>query len=227
MAKASRTIMAVTDEAIMNKIYMIRGQKVMLDEDLADLYKVPTKRLNEQVKRNIDRFPADFMFQLTEEEFENLKSQFATSSWGGRRKLPSAFTEHGVLMLSSVLNSGIAIKVNVQIMRIYTKMREMLLTHKDILQKLDQLEKQVVQNSEDIQMIFTTLKQFLIPPEQANRRRIGFGQKRRTKLTQIKKVPVLTGTLYFKHSLQTLLRSTFTTSILILLFLLQLFLDRG
>ena len=95
MAKVSRIIMAATDEAIMNRIYMIRGQKVMLDEDLADLYQVPTKRLNEQVKRNIDRFPADFMFQLTEEEFENLKSQFATSSWGGRRKLPSAFTEHG------------------------------------------------------------------------------------------------------------------------------------
>jgi hypothetical protein len=177
MAKASRTIMAVTDEAIMNRIHMIRGQKVMLDEDLADLYKVPTKRLNEQVKRNIDRFPADFMFQLTEEEFEHLKSQFATSSWGGRRVPPYAFTEHGVLMLSSVLNSGIAINVNIQIMRIYTKMREMLLTHKDILLKLDQLERQGAQNSEDIQMIFTTLKQFLIPPEQANRRRIGFQQK--------------------------------------------------
>ena len=117
------------------------------------------------------------MFQLTEEEFENLKSQFATSSWGGRRKLPSAFTEHGVLMLSSVLNSSVSINVNIQIMRIDTKMREMLLTHKDILLKLEQLERQGAQNSEDIQMIFTTLKQFLIPPEQANRRRIGFSQK--------------------------------------------------
>ncbi|HEY4288776.1 MAG TPA: ORF6N domain-containing protein [Puia sp.] len=177
MAKVNRTVMAATDEAIMNRIYIIREQKVMLDEDLADLYQVPTKRLNEQVKRNTGRFPADFMFQLTEQEFENLKSQNATSSWGGRRKLPSAFTEHGVLMLSSVLNSSIAINVNIQIMRIYTKMREMVLTHKDILQKMEQLENQVVQNSEDIRMIFTTLKQFLIPPEQANRRRIGFQQK--------------------------------------------------
>src|SRR5258708_39911729 len=176
MAKASRTIMAVTDEAIMNRIYMIRGQKVMLDEDLAGLYQVSTGRLNEQVKRNPDRFPADFMFQLTEEEFENLKSQIATSSWGGRRKLPSAFTEHGVLMLSSVLNSSVSINVNIQIMRIYTKMREMLLTHKDILLKLEQFEKQVVQNSEDIQMIFAALKELLNPPQEL-RPRIGFRRK--------------------------------------------------
>jgi len=93
----------------------------MLDQDLAALYNVPTKRLNEQVKRNIDRFPLDFMFQLTPEEVENLKSQFATSSWGGHRVAPYAFTEHGVLMLSSVLNSQRAITVNIQIMRIYTK----------------------------------------------------------------------------------------------------------
>ena len=95
----------IPDEIISSKIYLIREQKVMLDNDLAELYQVETRRLNEQVKRNIDRFPEDFMFQLTQEEFENLKSQNATSSWGGRRKLPYAFTEHGVLMLSSVLNS--------------------------------------------------------------------------------------------------------------------------
>jgi hypothetical protein len=157
----------------MSKIYLIRGQKVMLDEDLAELYQVATGRLNEQVKRNIDRFPEDFMFQLTEGEFKNLKSQNATSSWGGRRKLPSAFTEHGVLMLSSVLNSGRAVAVNIQIMRIYTKMRELLLTHKDILLKLEQLEKQVMQNSQDIQMIFTALKELLNPP-QPPRQMIGF-----------------------------------------------------
>jgi hypothetical protein len=172
MAKTNR-ITTVTDEAIVNRIYVIRGQKVMLDEDLAELYQVATGRLNEQVKRNIDRFPADFMFQLTEEEFGNLKSQNATSSWGGRRKLPSAFTEHGVLMLSSVLNSGIAISVNIQIMRIYTKMREMLLANQEILLKLEQLERQEVQNSEDIQMIFAALKELLNPPAEPGPR-IGF-----------------------------------------------------
>jgi hypothetical protein len=130
--------------------------------------------LNEQVKRNIGRFPADFMFQLSEEEFENLRSQIATSSWGGRRALPYAFTEHGVLMLSSILNSERAIKVNIQIMRIYTKMREMLMTNQEILLKLEQLERQVVKNSDDIEMVFTALKQLLIPPEQVDRRRIGF-----------------------------------------------------
>jgi hypothetical protein len=99
----------IPDEVLMNKIYLVRGEKVMIDNDLAELYEVETRRLNEQVQRNIDRFPEDFMFQLTQEEFSNLKSQIATSSWGGRRKLPYAFTEHGVLMLSGVLNSDRAI----------------------------------------------------------------------------------------------------------------------
>jgi hypothetical protein len=173
MAKAS-AVTAITEEKILNKIYYIRGHKVMLDQDLAELYDVPTKRLNEQVKRNIGRFPGDFMFQLTEEEFENLRSQFATSSWGGRRVAPYAFTEHGVLMLSSVLNSEKAISVNIQIMRIYTKMREMLMTNQEILLKLEQLERQTLQNTEDIQAVFDQLKQFLIPVEQAERRWIGF-----------------------------------------------------
>jgi hypothetical protein len=146
----------------------------MLDADLAELYKVPTKRLNEQVKRNIGRFPEDFMFQLTENEFEILRSQNATPSWGGRRVSPYAFTEHGVLMLSSVLNSERAINVNIQIMRTYTKMREMLMTSQEIFLKLEQLEKQTLQNTEDIQAVFDYLKQFLIPVEQAERRWIGF-----------------------------------------------------
>lgn len=165
--------MMVADEMIVTKIYLLRGQKVVLDEDLAELYQVPTGRLNEQVKRNIARFPADFMFQLTKEEFENLKSQNATSSWGGRRKLPFAFTEHGVLMLSSVLNSERAVGVNIQIMRIYMKMREMLMTNQEILLKLEQLERQTFQNSDDIQMIFTALKELLNPPQEP-RPRIGF-----------------------------------------------------
>ena len=165
--------LVVPDETIISRIYLIRGQKVMLDEDLAEMYGVETKRLNEQVKRNIDRFPADFMFQLTASEFKDLKSQNATSSWGGRRKLPTAFTEYGVLMLSSVLNSPTAIQVNIRIMRVYAKLREMLLTHKDILLKLEQLEKQVVSNSEDIQMVFSALKQLMQEPNPP-RKRIGF-----------------------------------------------------
>ena len=135
MAKTIKPLL-IPDEIVINKIYLLRKQKVMLDEDLAELYQVETKRLNEQVKRNIQRFPEDFMFQLTAQEFENLKSQFATSSWGGRRKLPFAFTEQGVAMLSSVLNSETAIRVNIQIIRVFTKMRELLLTHKDILLQL-------------------------------------------------------------------------------------------
>lgn len=109
----------LSEETIANKIYFIRNQKVMLDRDLAALYGIETKVLNQAVKRNMSRFPEDFMFQLTEIEFQNLKSQIVTSSWGGSRKLPSAFTEHGVLMLSSVLKSDKAIQVNIQIMRIF------------------------------------------------------------------------------------------------------------
>ncbi len=170
---------AVAEEAIISKIYLIRGQKVMIDRDLAELYGVETKQLKRQVKRNIDRFPDDFMFELSDEEFQEWRSQFGTSNKGdkmGLRYAPYVFTEQGVAMLSSVLNSERAIKVNIQIMRIYTKMREMLLTHKDILLKLEQFEKQVVQNSEDIQMIFAALKELLNPPQEL-RPRIGFRRK--------------------------------------------------
>jgi hypothetical protein len=125
---------------------------------------------------NLKRFPDDFMFQLTEEEFKNLIFQIGTSSWGGTRKLPYAFSEQGVAMLSSALTSDIAINVNILIIRIFTKLRELLLTHKDILLKLEQLERQVVQNSEDIQMIFTALKQLLNPADEP-RPRIGFCRK--------------------------------------------------
>src|ERR1700754_3085150 len=145
MAKA----IIVAEDAILSKIYVIRDQKVMIDRDLAALYGVETKQLKRQVSRNIDRFPDDFMFELSDKEFQEWRSQFGTSIPGdkmGLRYAPYAFTEQGVAMLSSVLNSKRAINVNIKIMRIYTKMREMLLTHKDILQKLDQLEKQVVQN---------------------------------------------------------------------------------
>src|SRR5438477_12280656 len=128
---------------------------------------------NEQVKRNMLRFPKDFMFQLTGQEFENLKSQIATSSWGGRRKLPFAFTEQGVAMLSSVLNSEIAINVNIQIIRVFTKMRQLFLTHKDILLQLEKIEQKLTNHDDDIALIFEYLKQLINPP-QTPRRKIGF-----------------------------------------------------
>lgn len=167
---------ALTDEVIISKIYLIRGHKVMLDVDLAELYQVETRRLNEQVKRNIDRFPNDFMFQLTEKEWENLKSQIATSSWGGRRKKSYVFTEHGVLMLSSVLNSDRAIQVNIQIMRIYGKLRSMIMDHKDILLKLEGLEGKVDKHDENFKVVFDYLRELLNPKVEPVRK-IGFKHK--------------------------------------------------
>ncbi len=168
----------VSEHIILNKIYIIRDKKVMIDRDLAEMYGVETRRLVEQVKRNIDRFPQDFMFQLTPEEFENLISQIATSSWGGTRKLPYAFTEQGVAMLSSVLNSKQAIQVNIQIIRIFTKMRELLISHKEILLKLNQLEKKLTQHDDDIAAIFNVLKQLLIQKNKPTER-IGFKIKKK------------------------------------------------
>ncbi|PKP47999.1 MAG: DNA-binding protein [Bacteroidetes bacterium HGW-Bacteroidetes-12] len=163
----------IPDEVVISKIYHLRDLKVMLDSDLAELYGVETRVLNQQVKRNEDRFPEDFMFQLTKEEWENLKSQNATSSWGGRRKLPYVFTEHGVLMLSSVLNSKKAIAVNIQIMRIFTKLREMILTHKDLLIEMEELRKKVVGQDDRIEMIYKYLLQF-IKEQETPRTKIGF-----------------------------------------------------
>lgn len=166
----------VEEQKILNRIYVVRGQKVMLDEDLAQMYKVETRRLNEQVKRNANRFPKDFMFTLTAKEYENLKSQNATSrNWGGRRKLPNAFTEQGVAMLSSVLNSDVAIEVNIRIIRVFTRLREYALTHKEILLQLSRLEKEVKGNSQDIENIFTVLKELI--EKQSNpspRNKIGY-----------------------------------------------------
>ena len=147
----------LSEESIVNKIYFIRNQKVMLDADLSELYSIETKRLNEQVKRNISRFPEDFMFQLTELEFQNLKSQFATSSWGGTRKLPYAFTEHGVLMLSSVLKSDKAIQVNIQIMRIFTKVRQMLLDTTELKIDILQIHKKLENHDKNIELVFSYL----------------------------------------------------------------------
>ena len=169
-----QSMVSIPEEVIISKIYLIRNHKVMLDSDLAELYDVPTRRLNEQVKRNQDRFPDDFMFSLTAEEWQNLKSQNATSkSWGGRRKLPNVFTEHGVLMLSSVLNSEQAIKTNIQIMRIYTKMRQLLLTHQDLLLKFNELEARIGKHDQSISQIFAYLKQ-LLQEQSEPREPIGF-----------------------------------------------------
>jgi len=163
----------ITDEAIVSKIYLIREQKVMLDRDLAVLYQVETKVFNQAVKRNMERFPEDFMFQLTDKEFENLRSQIVTSSWGGARYLPYAFTEQGVAMLSSVLKSEVAIHVNIQIIRLFTRMRELLSTSQDILLKLADIEKRVSLSEENIQAIFNCLKELLTPPK-VERNKIGF-----------------------------------------------------
>jgi hypothetical protein len=164
---------SIPNEVIASKIYLVRDKKVMLDSDLAELYQVETKRLNEQVKRNLLRFPEDFMFQLTTEEWENLKSQNATPSWGGRRTLPYVFTEHGVLMLSSVLNSDRAIEVNIKIMRVYTEIKEMLLTHKDLLLKMEEMEKKVSGQDDKILQIFNYLKQFIQEQKQP-RKEVGY-----------------------------------------------------
>ena len=160
-------------EVIEGKILLIRAQKVMLDEHLAELYSVTTKRLNEQVKRNRKRFPPDFMFQLNEEESEILRSQFATSKTqrGGRRYLPFAFTEQGVAMLSSVLNSDRAIEVNLQIMRAFVKLREMIASHKDLARKLAALEKKYDDN---FKVVFEAIRALMTPPEKP-KKKIGFG----------------------------------------------------
>ncbi|MFH1514814.1 MAG: ORF6N domain-containing protein [bacterium] len=166
-------LVIIPEETIISKIYLIRGQKVLIDYDLAELYGVETKQLKRAVMRNIERFPHDFMFELNSDELANLRCQTGTSSWGGIRYPPMVFTEQGVAMLSSILNSKQAILVNIQIIRVYTKMREMLLTHKDILLKLEQFEKTVMKNRDDIQLIFKTLKQLLNPPQEP-RKQIGY-----------------------------------------------------
>lgn len=155
---------------IERKIFLIRGRRVMLDRDLAELYGVETRDLNKAVKRNIDRFPGDFMFQLTNEEFGNLKFHFGTSSWGGTRKLSYAFTENGVAMLSSVLNSKLAIHVNIQIMRTFTRLREILLTHKDLARKLAEMEKKY---DTQFKVVFDAIRQ-LMTPDEPKKKPIGF-----------------------------------------------------
>jgi phage regulator Rha-like protein len=172
----------VPDEVIMNKIYLIRGKKVMFDRDLAELYGVETKQLKRAVKRNIERFPEDFMFEMKKEEMENWRCQFGTSNKEkmGLRIPPFVFTEHGDVMLASVLNNERAIKVNIQIIRIFNRMREMLLAHKDILFQLEQMQYKLAEHDNKILLIFKYIKQLEQEKKQItnkqNRKRIGYKQ---------------------------------------------------
>lgn len=165
----------LSEEMISNKIYFIRNQKVMLDSDLAALYGIETRVLKQAVKRNISRFPEDFMFELTQIEFNNLTSQFVTSSWGGTRKLPSVFTEHGVLMLSSVLKSDKAIQTNIQIMRIFTKVRQMLLDTNDLKIDILQIQKKLENHDKNIELVFSYLDELSEKKEnETPRTKIGY-----------------------------------------------------
>jgi hypothetical protein len=165
-------------DRIEKAILLVRGQKVMLDRVLAELYGVETGALNRAVKRNIQRFPEDFMFQITDEEAERLRCQAGISKRGrgGRRYLPYVFTEQGVAMLSSVLNSERAIEVNIAIMRVFVRLREMMATHKELAFKLVELEERLEGHDEQIQSIFEAIRQLMTPPER-ERKRIGFEAK--------------------------------------------------
>jgi hypothetical protein len=161
----------VPAERIERAILLMRSQKVMLDVDLAVLYGVPTKVFNQAVARNLVRFPADFMFQLTEEEFANLRSQIVTSSWGGRRYRPRAFTEQGVAMLSSVLHSDRAVRVNIEIMRAFVRLRQMLASHANLARRLDALEQRY---DAQFKAVFDAIRELMRPPAPRRRRAIGF-----------------------------------------------------
>lgn len=160
---------------IERKIYSIRGQKVMFDVDLAEIYGVTTKRLNEQIRRNRERFPEDFMFQLSEEETGRLRSQFATSNKGrgGRRYLPYVFTEHGALMAANVLQSPIAVRASIQVVRTFVKLRQILAEHKELAQRLNELERKY---DGQFKVVFDAIRKLMTPPV-PKRRRIGFHPK--------------------------------------------------
>ena len=163
------------EDVIHQHIVLIRGHKVMLSSHLAELYGVEVRALVQAVKRNADRFPDDFMFQLTGKEYGNLKSQVVISSWGGaRRARPYAFTEQGVAMLSSVLKSKRAVQMNIQIMRVFVRLRQMIATHRDLAAKLTELEHKIEGHDEHIRAIFRAMKQLMAPPVEKSRNRIGF-----------------------------------------------------
>jgi len=170
MKQTKKELIVIPSERIISRIFLVRGRKAMIDRDLAELYEVKTKVLNLAIKRNISRFPLDFMFQLSEKEFKNLRSQIETSSWGGRRYLPYAFTEQGVAMLSSVLNSDKAIQVNIQIIRTFTKLRELLATNTKLRLKIENMEKKY---DSKLKQVFDLLKQLLMQEEKP-KEQIGF-----------------------------------------------------
>ena len=171
-------------------IHLIRGQRVMLDSDLAAIYGVTTKRLNEQLRRNRSRFPSDFAFQLTAEEFTNLKSQIATSSFhGGRRYRPWVFTEHGALMLASVLNSEIAVQASIRVVRAFVRLREMVAANAQLASKLAELEHRLDSHDEAIVDLFATLKRLLEPPESPKKREIGFHVREKAAPYRVQRSP--------------------------------------
>ena len=165
----------ITDDVISNKIYYIRDKKVMIDSDLAELYAVETKQLKRQVRRNIERFPEDFMFELTEVESEILRSQIGTSSWGGNRYVPMAFTEQGVAMLSSVLNSPTAIKVNIQIIRVFAKIREVLADTMSMKLEIEEIKKKISNQNKNIELVFSYLDELIDKQDnKVERTKIGY-----------------------------------------------------
>lgn len=174
--KKSQANLIIAQEEVERRIHLVRGQRVMLDSDLAKLYCVPTHRLNEQVQRNRDRFPLDFAYQLTQHEFNALISQIATSKSGrgGRRKLPWVFTEHGVAMLSSVLRSPRAVEVNIAIMRAFVHIRRLMATPGELVSQLQELARSVQHHEDQIRVIADVLKQMMEPPPGPPKRRIGF-----------------------------------------------------
>lgn len=167
------TLLSISHEVIMNKIYHVRGQKVMQDKDLAELYQVTTGNLNKSVFRNKKRFPIDFMFQLTEKEFKNLIFQNGISSWGGTRRLPYVFKEQGVAMLSGILNSDIAINVNIQIMRVFTQIRQMLFDSTELRLAIEEIRKKTDNNTKNIEVVFQYLDE-LLDKKESPRKKIGF-----------------------------------------------------
>ncbi len=169
-------------EQIENKIYNIRGARMMLDSDLAEVYQVETKVLNQAVKRNLHRFPEDFMFQLTDEETESLRSQFVTSnkSRGGRRYLPYAFTEHGAVMLASVLKSPTAIEASLQVVRAFVRLRTILTEHKELAERIEKLEKQFVVHNKNFKAVFDMLRPILVL-DAKEKRQIGFVEEEKGK----------------------------------------------
>ncbi len=170
-----KSIAVIPDQVLESKIYFLREQKIMIDSDLAELYDVETRVLNQAVNRNKERFPVDFMFQLNKQEWDNLKSQFVMSSYGGRRSLPYAFTEHGVLMLSSVLNSAKAIQVNIQVMRIFTRIRQALTDQTKLSIEIAEIKKELSNHSQNINEVFRYLDELTSKKELENsRKRIGF-----------------------------------------------------